>query len=49
MTDAELDDLAMLLCAAIDDGEPCDSGVPCETCKRMAQEAAKFLARQTKH
>ena len=48
MTEADLDKLALLLCAAVDDGEPCDGG-PCASCKRAARVADEFINGETKH
>jgi hypothetical protein len=44
----ELDELALVICAAIDDGEPCDDG-PCGTCTRTAEAVVAFLSKQTEH
>lgn len=42
MTDEQLEQLAFLMCAAIDNGEPCD-GKPCDMCLRKAKAAEKFF------
>ena len=42
MTDEQMTTLALLLCAAMDDGESCE-GAPCGTCQRQATVAVEFL------
>ena len=47
MTDEQINMLAFLLCAAIDDGEPC-GGEPCAMCLRKAKIAETFFTEETK-
>jgi hypothetical protein len=42
MLEILLDNLALKICAAMDDGEPCETE-PCEACRRQARAAYKFL------
>jgi len=44
----ELDELALVICAAIDEGEPCSDG-PCYRCIRTAEAVVEFLSKQTEH
>jgi len=44
----ELDELALVICAAIDEGEPCADG-PCIRCTRTAESVVQFLSKQTEH
>ena len=48
MTDDELDELALVICAAIDEGAPCADG-PCIRCTRTAEAVVAFLSKQTEH
>ena len=44
----ELDELALVICAAIDEGAPCADG-PCIRCTRTAEAVVQFLSKQTEH
>ena len=44
----ELDELALVICAAIDEGAPCSDG-PCDRCTRTAEAVVEFLSKQTEH
>jgi hypothetical protein len=44
----ELDELALAICASIDEGEPCADG-PCTRCTRTAEAVVEFLSKQTEH
>ena len=44
----ELDELALVICAAIDDGAPCADG-PRTRCARTAEAVVEFLSKQTEH
>jgi hypothetical protein len=44
----ELDELALVICAAIDEDVPCADG-PCRSCTRTAEAVVAFLSKQTEH
>ena len=44
----ELDEMALVICASIDEGEPCADG-PCDRCARTAEAVVEFLSKQTEH
>lgn len=46
MTDEQIEQLAFLMCAAIDNGEPCGDK-PCSMCLRQAKAAEKFIMEVT--
>ena len=44
----ELDELALVICASIDEGAFCADG-PCDRCARTAEAVVEFLSKQTEH
>jgi len=44
----ELDELALTICASIDEGEPCADG-PCTRCARTAEAVVEFLNKKITH
>lgn len=48
MTEDELDELALTICAAIDEDVPCADG-PCRSCTRTAEAVVEFLNKKVTH